>query len=395
MYTKQAILVAGYDMNREGIDFSRMCPYRMDMIRKKFPKEKIRFTVFDVGKGTVKWYEPDEKTGKIVISDAMKTSIITNPDYNPVTDPRDTVESKVPYKFDSVNDKNYTDESGKVGYAFIANTEKVMSITDMYTHIQDIGNSRDAGTLLEFSFFAHGFEGGPVLVNYWETYGKTSDQREPPDKDPRYLKDYKASVMNAKQLENFKKAFDKNGICWSWGCSFPYGYNTILGTIFKTPKYKTKAIVPDNEKFELKFEFDKNRDEAERNYAAIKEILSKYGKEDEKKRVFQVSFTMKDIKDVFRKALEDSWGTATTRGTGLNTYAAFTGTYADPFGGVMGVMQSKDQAAWTKAEQTMHERNPRHKVEPFHYFDQTIKFYINYLGRTKDPENRGYGVFTP
>jgi hypothetical protein len=392
MFTRQAILVAGFDMNRQNISFSRMCESRMAVLKRKFSKEKIRFTIFDFGLGTVKWYEPDDK-GKIVVSDATHKVTVPNPAYDPINDPRKEVDQQKTYELEPVDGKNYSNWKNKdEGQEFDQNQDKRMSVTDIYSFVQEIGAGTDAGTVVELSFFAHGWEHGPVFVNSFEQSPITT-ARQVKDKDPRQ-KDFSKPNMDDKQLDNFKKAFDTGALVWSWGCSFPAVMNVIFGEFFKTSAFKSKATVKDTEKLKLEFLNDKKRKNGEEIFRHVQEILGAFG-EVNKSGVFVVQLTMKDLKDVFKSGLEDTYANAVTKATSLTAIQAFTGTYADPFDGVMGVMQDKDKGKWDSVEKAMNARNPRHKAEPFHSFTRSINFYKKYLGKTVDPENRGYGVFTP
>ena len=145
---KNVVLVAGFDYQFSGAEFSQMCDRRMKFLIRKNPKLKLKFTIFDVGKGTVKSKEKDSK-GKIV-----ETLIKT---------------------FDPVDKNNYNMTVPKKEKVFIQGPN-VMSILDIYKHIQDLGKT-EPESLIEFSIFSHGWDGGPILVN--------SNRTNPDDKDAR------------------------------------------------------------------------------------------------------------------------------------------------------------------------------------------------------------------
>jgi hypothetical protein len=392
MFTKQAILAAGFDMNREGIDFSKMCEARMAFLRRKFSKEKLRVTIFDFGRGTVKSYEPNDK-GKITVADATHSVTVPNPAYDPIADPRKEVVLQKTYDLKPVNGENYSNWDKKAAaHTFNQNKIQRMSVTDIYSFVQDIGLGVDAGTVVELSFYAHGWEHGPVFVNSDEDHPE-GRARETDDRDGRQ-KDFLDPNMNEKQLGSFKKAFDTGALIWSWGCAFPAEMNVILGTFFKSPVSKGKARIKDTERLKLEFSLDKKRDNGPDIFEKIQKVLSRFGRLN-KAGDFVVQLTMGDLKDVFRAGLEDTYANSVAKGTGLTAIQALTGTYAQPFDGMMGVMQDKDRGKWESTESAKVARNPKLKAEPFESWTRSINFYKNYFGRTIDPENRGYGVFRP
>jgi hypothetical protein len=63
---------------------------------------------------------------------------------------------------DPVDPANYTTSGGHT--RFKPGQAKVMSITDIYAAVRDIG-SKGPNTLAELSVFSHGWMGGPILVD--------------------------------------------------------------------------------------------------------------------------------------------------------------------------------------------------------------------------------------
>src|SRR5829696_3267453 len=61
---KNVVLVSGFDYEFSGAEFAEMCDRRMKMLLKRHPKLQLKFTIFNVEKGTVKQKEKDSK-GKI------------------------------------------------------------------------------------------------------------------------------------------------------------------------------------------------------------------------------------------------------------------------------------------------------------------------------------------
>jgi len=390
MFTKQVILVAGFDYENAQIDFSAMCTYRMQQLTKKFAGQQVRFTIFDVGQGTVQSWEPDAK-GKVIQSDTTHIVVVKNPAFDGIKDLRMVLVTEPKYSFTAVTSDNFSDwADDTVTYKhFDQKQAGIMSITDIYEYLRQIGAGKDAGTVVECSFFSHGFWGGPVLVNSSDaTFDDPSKPRDPNDKDPRYYKDFEPKVMDADALAQFKKAFAKDGFTWGWGCLFAKVYNIIIAEIFRNPTFKSNKDLKDTDKFELEYSLDKDEKDGAKRFDEIKDTLKAYGKLN-KSGDFDVKMTMKDIKDVFKKALDDTFAQKLATVTNLASFGAFTGTYADPFDGLMSVIQDNDKTEWVKVE-----KKKKHP-EPFHTFSKTIDFYIKYLGRTKDPEDRGYCKYIP
>jgi hypothetical protein len=183
------------------------------------------------GGGVIKQSKVDAKTSRRVWSDLQTFSRVTAANYSGFT----------------------TGEEN----TFNKNPSGVMSITDIYALIQGIGGGADKGTVIELSFFSHGFMGGPILVNSFDT---TNDPviRDSDDKDARQSKDFQAPTMDAKALGNFKAAFADSAVVWIWGCVFNSAVNKVLGRLFKTSKFRSTppGKLKDTEKFTLDFSED-------------------------------------------------------------------------------------------------------------------------------------------
>lgn len=137
-------------------------------------------------------------------------------------------------KFDIVDKSNY------VNHYFESNGKKIISKTDIYKLIEQIGID-NPNTLVEVNVFSHAYWNGPILVNS----SKGID-----DHDMR-ISDVTGSIINAK---NFKDAFHVNGIFKIWGCSFPRDTNALFSKIRKNKNYKSSGVIADT----IKFMYPKN-----------------------------------------------------------------------------------------------------------------------------------------
>lgn len=114
-------------------------------------------------------------------------------------------------------DKSHPDKPALPG-------EKAISITHVYTYIQNIGRDRP-GTLVEFSIYSHSFKDGPILFNTYEDAiyekGGTSEHlRDRKDHDGRYRKDFKDPNMTPMQQDDFRNAFSGDSFIKLNGCFY-------------------------------------------------------------------------------------------------------------------------------------------------------------------------------
>ena len=81
----------------------------------------------------------------------------------------ESISKVTPYK--PVTKANYTKRvvDGETHWDFKDGQPDVMSIVNVYDAVAGIGDS-DPGTLRELSFFAHGWMGGPILVNSYDDH---------------------------------------------------------------------------------------------------------------------------------------------------------------------------------------------------------------------------------
>ncbi len=373
MFTKQIVLVAGFDYEltpsgREGgAGFAARCQRRMDRLIKRFPKEKLKITIFDVSAGTVRTSE---------IDDVSKKRQWTTPTKN------DSSGKIVPMSFNPVSGaNNYDPKDKRRERAFVRNPRGVMSIEDVYQFIIEIGDGKEAGTLIELSLFSHGWVGGPILVNSRDELGDP-DARDPDDKDARFRKDFNTTNIGTIEMSLFKKAFAANGIVWVWGCSFAYAFRTLFATLFATNKYKTTSPgkLKDTDIIPLDFTEDTSVESGPIAFDGLLSLLpggtqSMRGKS----RRYKVTVTFQLLKERIRDFLKTGiYATAVAKAAGVNTIAALVGTYAD-------YEKNGDKLMLI----------PRSAPPYDDDFRREMFFYTMYLGMTLDPENRGYCVYLP
>ncbi len=337
---KNVVLVAGFDHEFSGAEFGQMCDRRMKLLIERNPKLKLKFTIFDVGKGTVKTKEKDSK-GKIA------ETLVKN--------------------FDAVSRSNYDMTVPKKEKVFITGAN-VMSMLDIYKHIQDLGKA-EPESLIEFSIFSHGWHGGPILVNSFSGAG---------DKDARA-----EHFDDAARVSELKKAFDKKGIFWIWGCNFAKAFLIIFAVMRRSRQYKISGLKNDVE-FKLSFSESKKTKTAEqelehRIYTSVWQILGGAGSPPTKAGNL-ISFTktikFEDLKAAFISGLETTFVQRAGVKLGITAIGALPGTYSDYERGGNKLMLV-----------------PRESPPYSDNFSRIINFYKTYFMIEMAPENRGYAKY--
>ena len=339
---KNVVLVAGFDYEFSGAEFSQMCDRRMKLLIKRHPKLKLKFTIFDVGKGTVKSKEKDSK-GKI------KETLLKT--------------------FDAVGRSNYDMTVPKKEKVFTTGAG-VMSMLDIYKHIQEMGKT-EPESLLEFSIFSHGWHGGPVLVNSFSGAG---------DKDGRVQ-----HFDDAARVAELKKAFDKkDGVFWIWGCNFARAFLIIFAVMRRSSKYKSSGLKNDVE-FNLSFSESKKANAAQQDverrvYTNVWENLGGAGISPPVNAKGLISFTktikFEDLKAAFINGLETTFAQTAGVKLGITAIGALPGTYSDYEKGGSKLMLV-----------------PRQSPPYADNFSRIISFYKTYLKIEMAPENRGYAKY--
>jgi hypothetical protein len=241
-----------------------------------------------------------------------------------------------------------------------------MSVIDVYRRVRDIGKS-DPGSLVEMSVFAHGWMGGPVLVNSHDDgmIGRTGTvvapgARDPDDKDPRFEKDFVDPHMSATDREGFRAAFGKRGIVWLWGCAMPQALHALLRSIETHRDYRESGLTDDTT---LALNLNGERLEA---LTVLLSLVGKTLKADVGKRV-DVRFG--DVRAGLCRLTLGSYAQRIAVAANVVAYGALMGTYAEFDTGTLPLMTI----------------SKRPEVEAHR------RLYANYLKMKFDPEGRGYG----
>ncbi|MGA5356846.1 hypothetical protein [Streptomyces purpurascens] len=245
----------------------------------------------------------------------------------------------------------------------------VMSATDIYAAVRNIG-IRAPGTLMELSFFSHGYANGPVLVNSVDDgqlerlnpRGQLEAEplgmrRDPDDRDPR-TKDFHEANMGSEELAAFRAAYHPDGINWSWGCAFTHDANEILHHLEYHPDYRSSGL-PDGKVLVF-------RNFTPANLAHLNAFLNVPVPDHRK-----VEITFGELKLYIRNQIVASYGHALAAASGRRTFGALVGTYAEP------------------------DQGPRPLMHVNPNFSRHFTFYRNYFGFTFDPERRRYGLYDP
>ncbi|MFZ2898074.1 MAG: hypothetical protein WA004_05600 [Saprospiraceae bacterium] len=321
---RQVLLVAGVQYENHNEKLVTYCENRINFLWRKEPD--LVCSIFDIAKGELK-----QKRGKKGAWATVKT-------YSSVSKKR-----------------NYTDKRFDKKHA------GVISITDAYTFIIDIGRSAP-GSLVEFSIFSHGWYGGPILVNSMDTT-PTSPFRDPHDKDGRGYKDFSPANMPPADLRYFQSAFSPDGKSWMWGCNFAQIYRQVLHRIVKTKGWykKTKDIEV--------FTFSFGTDFASNYYTSDPAFFPSAP------TTLTFRKTVAEIKDFFRRGINYSYCQQLANAAKKPCFGGLPGTYAEPHkGGSLWIIPTK--------------RPPQSAN-----FSGYIGFYRIFMAMATDPEKRNYGVY--
>ena len=277
--------------------------------------------------------------------------------------------------FEAINDNvHYTSDR-----KFIEADTNVMSITDVYAYIQNIG-ATEPGTVKEFSIFGHGWRGGPVLVNTYEradfrSNGSRSSERDPWDKDGR-KKDTNVTNMGFEPWLNFKNAFADDGIIWVWGCASSKRYKTVINKVLRSPEFRAKRYGRhvDTDTFSLSF----SQDYADDNF--IYDPLFFYrSRTAGSTRNRQFTRTLLEVKEFLIRGLVHTYAAQMAYNTGIETYAALPGTGSDY------------ERSGTSRLRVM--VVPTSSSTYGYSFSQVVRFYDTYIDIQRDGEGRNYSLY--
>ncbi|MHA4844608.1 hypothetical protein ACX0G7_10610 [Flavitalea antarctica] len=263
------------------------------------------------------------------------------------------------------------------GNHFKSADTSVMSITDCYRYVSNIGAS-EPGTVKEFGILGHGWFGGPVLVNsfqrsQYEANGAEASLRDPWDKDGR-TKDFFTQNMNDADWQNFRRAFASDGYCWVWGCLFSRAYFDTLYKIMQTSAFRNKQMGnhADTDTFTIAVNAT-----FVSNYYHVDPLFFPASRSE-------LSFTrsLADIKKFLKRGIRRSYPGRFTADTAIECRAAYLGTYSD---------YERVHAGHSVRHTVM--VIPRHMGAYGCDFTRTINFFKTYLNQQEDPESRGYAIY--
>lgn len=352
MAEQEVVLVGGFNFHRwdkppDGTDFvNQFCRNRADYLLAHNRKlKRAKFTLFNMGAGVIEVNEVSKYGGR-------RWQPLSSPTFKAIT--RDHYDK---HTFHEEGDCHDNDEQ---------TSQRVMSITDVYKYVIQIGQ-RDPGTLVELSFFSHSTRKGPTFVNSYEHLPTGATKRNCHDKDGRYDKDFKDPNMKPEALALFRKAFALGGYIWVWGCDAIFAYWMVFNRLRLTTKYqRTKAPkLADSDTFVLAF----TKDEAFNISLESEEFLPP--KLIQGSQPIKVEYTLAQIKRFFQRGLPDNYTTVVANAARVLCYGALPGFGAS--------MQGRDKLMGIREQD----------------YPGFLGFYKNYLGITEDPESRGYGTFIP
>jgi hypothetical protein len=238
-------LVAGFEYSNKSLDFFKMCTgrvrERIAFINRTYTSTDslvtgdtiLRFLRFQPGTGQIQVIDR-----KFVAGKGIKDTWPQEADWKPLSsvgsgdrfDPA-TFVSAGPFRaiVKATDYTNLTDEYP--AFAQGPATSDVMSIVDVYKSVR----AAPLGSVLELSFFSHGWVEGPVLVNS-SNHSTTPGLRDPEDKDGRSRLDFVGSMGESTDLSDqgnilkFILSFDPKGVMRTWGCNFDIELRVIQQT---------------------------------------------------------------------------------------------------------------------------------------------------------------------
>jgi len=232
---KLFFLVAGHEYSEKDLDFWKMCTgrvrERIQHINTTFSRADalvsadttLRFIRFNVGTGKIEVIDRDFTAGR-----GVKGAFPRESDWKPLStvatgdnfDPAKFV-SGGPFRAISNSTDYQPHPGGEPTFISGAAAADVISITDVYRSVR----GAPPGSVLELSFFSHGWIEGPILVNSSDAV-RNPNLRDPNDKDGRSGVDFNLLMGEASSPSSllnglaFTAAFDPKGAMHTWGCNF-------------------------------------------------------------------------------------------------------------------------------------------------------------------------------
>jgi hypothetical protein len=263
-------------------------------------------------------------------------------------------------------------------WVFCRDADGVMSILDVYDFVKALGR-REPGTLVELSFFSHGWAGGPAFVNSDDAIDRDpsrpsleDDPRDPVDRDGRRFKDFRPPTTSAEDLELMRRAFADDGYVWNWSCNNSFASSDVLyQAVRNDPSPLEEGTGPDRL---LGFSFTHHEQDS---YFYIDADF------------FPSAPPAVAEPLTFRRSIAQV--TAFLRGRMLATYNAQAALALGKrcFGALPGTPTDLERTG--RFPQMVVPHTPGH-VE---VFADELRFYVRHVGVGLDPEGRGFGEYRP
>lgn len=371
----------------------------------------LRITLFDFTKGTRESLIID-RAGRISIGGVKDHGALTPSNYRRVDDSDANRVRLLPIRanetlpwperpkvfyFPGLTQKFGPDAVSDTAYAEAYNSsrsqlaEKSISITDVYAYICSLGSDKSTQhTLTELHFFAHGWFGGPILVNSLDLRVDmlkiTDSERDPLDKDARSDKDFEPSNLGMECYPKFPLAFASQATGFVWGCDFEKFWKKVIQETVRM-RVNTRSLDTPLSPFTYT---------SEQSWGATEEkfhqILGSGPRPHQSRRL-----TVKEIRELLRDLLEDTYMQKLATLSKSTIIGALPGTYAD-FD-----TTGKPEERFLHIPQGAATGNGGDdRVEKPVNFSRVLEFYKNVVGSEFDvkhgfspPFGRGYSIFHP
>jgi hypothetical protein len=412
------ILVAGHEYSTKGLDFDRMCTHRaqewIDTLRAKVrshgtfssirltPPVTLRFLRFHFTTGVIEYIDFDldlTTGGKVVTLTEKSWTPIANYTGDASSDPRKVCTSRT---MRAITASDYQKSPGDEYPSFKSdapNADQVMSIVDVYSAVQQMGQMDPfMYSLVELSFFCHGFPGGPVLVNTDDPNPK-SPERDDTDKDGR-RKDWGPNMgadTGADRLKSFVKAFDApGGFLQAWGCVAVPAMRHVLVQAFVKRRMQSDAVgkalqalqpIDDNTSFDFDFsDIDHLPDGTTRPWTKDYKVDKTFFPDDPSEKTFSATFL--EIKQFLARRNRHTYIYHCARHAEILAKGAFYGMEGDD----EKTQKYNLMRVCIKATPVPTPAPPKFMPECPVGYAFYLQFLETYLGFKHDP-NRGYGIF--
>ena len=388
------VLVVGHDYDGKKLSFAEMCTNRVKERIAKARKDikgkakkplvaapaTLRFVRFDVTDGGVQFFDYDLKvrTGGDGAFSARKWQPITAVPAAPAASNLSWVRNTI-IAVDPTRD--YQPGSETFDPNNPPDSNNVTSIVDVYDAIR----SAPAKSVMELSFFSHGWVEGPILVNSTRDPATPVGQRDPNDHDGRSATDFTATMgaaAGATRLTEFKNAFADGAKIQTWGCNFDIEVRVVQQVLKAMKRDKTKKLEATSS-FDLEFELPATSGTGTARYWTDRAFFGP----DTTPPTQTFTKTGDLIKNYLTRRIQNCYAFQAAVGTGLTTLGAVPGTGGDDeksqnHGGIflMQVCRNADPKAKTP--------------ECPDGWGPILDFYKKHFG-IKNDAKRGYGIYDP